>query len=193
MKRHIELKRLGDVFIISEQTHRENEFNNGEYFFVASDGFRICSLIYPAVNLDWYESDKIKFFVRGSDTRFDNQLLEIPSEEWYEQCQIAVKEYNEDESPNKGERKMIKFTTAESREAKESIHEVTLEITVDSIGSAHIGVKGIHDGHLVTLYKDGTIFLHSGINRNLGFQLDGSGRIKIDNEYPRKEVDSEAY
>lgn len=44
---------------------------------------------------------------------------------------------------------------------------------------AYANGRKVHDGHILSIYDDGTIGLHRSLNDNIGFQVDEDGRAVI--------------
>jgi len=76
-------------FKIVEQTHRCNDFGNGDITFRTSRGINLSSVLCPAISL----SSPRVFYCRGNDISSDhNIVLTIP--EIWEKIKVAVREYN---------------------------------------------------------------------------------------------------
>ena len=77
----------GKLLRIVEQTHRNNELgerdNNFEF-----EGFYLSSHSYPAQTNNG-------LYTRGYDSNLDNNIVEVPSEQWLSRLRKTVRAYNE--------------------------------------------------------------------------------------------------
>jgi len=74
---------------VVEQSSRGADFApDGGRQFMASNGFRLMSYAGPNPNEDG-------MYVRGHDSRFDDDMEHVPSDEWLARLRVAVREYNE--------------------------------------------------------------------------------------------------
>ena len=79
-------------FKIVEQTHRCNDFGNGDNTFRTSRGINLSSVLCPDISL----SSPRVFYCRGEDIGSDDNIVTatITITEW-EEIKVAVREYNE--------------------------------------------------------------------------------------------------
>lgn len=76
-----------NVFFKVRNTKRDSDFNDGKQHFNASNGIVLRSLAYPS----W--ATKNTLFVCGRDSRLDDMILTVSSDE-FKKIQQAVDEYN---------------------------------------------------------------------------------------------------
>ena len=74
---------------------------------------------------------------------------------------------------------MIKYLLEDSK-SKERDKEIILELVYGSSDCVMVKAKGYCAGALVSFNPDGTIYLHSAVSREIGFQLDDNGKIKVE-------------
>lgn len=77
-----------NVFFKVRNTKRGSDFNDGKQHFNASNGIVLCSLAYPS---SWVTKNTL--FVCGRDSRLDDMILTVSSDE-FKKIQQAVNEYN---------------------------------------------------------------------------------------------------